>query len=1178
MSITKKSAGTKTAKKTISKKSTTIKNEDILSNLKSDILSEVAPVLNKLSLPKIKKEVAKEFNSVLELEFEKLKSEFDNKHKKSSLKFSNVLNDFETKLMSSLNNNSSLKKQFSSFKENTISDLENNLEGLLSKKLSGVIESTIALHKKTDLEIKGLKDSFSKLVKDTKNKQIETAVESREDERKQAQFIVNKVNEVVDKVNRFEDDFNEGQKKILGNFELNIDNQFEQVEKRVRQELLHRVEIELQANHQDFSKQEKDFENNLKKFKVDLSTHVKEYISSLDKELKSLSNRESELSLKEKDFMQKVKVQIGMDVSVLENKVKDFRKEMDDLLKKLDSKKERKIFNDEIKSTLAKTKSEIESELDKQLHKNNEELTRVSLVAKESVKNLTNEVEDKLFNQIEGFKNSFDKELLTFSKELETRDSKLEKEISTLAMDREGLANERSSFNEKFSRLFLESKSQIKEAILSVKESNKDLKGTFTEMLTKKLSDQVEKFNKKYESNISKFEKKVSTFEGKFEKSLSSVASERDLLANDRKTFEAKFEKAVEETQEKINLVFSKFEIENKDLESALTNIVTAKLNLQVEDFEAKFKSHVNVFDEKLKVQENLLAEKIESISKERELLMKERVEVHDKVLEVLENSKRDIAEDLNKSNEIFDSLRSDVEESLARQIAMSSDQLSKIKDESYQFRDSIKSDIEDKLVYSNNKNDEEFKLHLEKFKNELKTKEEEFLKKLLALEEEKNSAILGLSGFKTELATHTKEYIDSLDKQLEKIKVEGKNLEEEKNVFVGVLEDTTNARKLDIESFGNEIRDSIASVISLQKETFEKNENSFRNIFSDKISNLENFQKKKLESIEKKFVDKNLKFVEDRVEQSIDMLKLIEDSLSAKVLTIDKKVDEVNAKEDDLAENVGLFENRVNERIETRLMSAEQSFNSRFLKIEEKASQRVSDLSQREREFVEDCSSLETEINERVEGRMMALEQSFNERILKIEEQNREKVDALASRENELMTDFQNLEIELRESSEERVIGLEQSMNRRMLGINEEFTNFKGIVVDEVEDLMKEVKVLMSEKVNQVDVHINKINFAGSEVVKRIKDFDIMKNSLEKEITFVRDDINDLRVKQDVLPKTSSNSTELVNYMSDYEQNLAHLVNSLKHRGISNDAILQTLAQKGHPMYYVKMVINELK
>jgi hypothetical protein len=847
------------------------------------------------------------------------------------------------------------------------------------------------------------------------------------------------------------------------------------------------------------------------------------------------------------------------------------------LIIKLDSKKEKKIFNDEIKLTLSKTKKEIESELDKQLLKNTEEVTRISIAAKEGVVNLTNEVEDKLFVQIGDFKKAFDKELLTFSKELDSRDIRLEKEISALSSDREGLANERSSFNEKFSKLFVESKAQIKEAILSVKDSNKELKGTVTEMVSKKLGDQVEKFNKKYDSNLVKFEKKVSTFEGKFEKSLNSVAAERELLAVDKKAFEEKFEQAVLETQLRINSVFSKFEIENKDLETALTNIVTAKLNLQVGDFEDKFTKHIENFDAKLKIQEESLAGKIESISNERELLMKERDDVHNKVLEVLETSKRDIAEDLSKSNEIFDSLRSDVEESLARQISMSSDQLSKIKDESYQFRDSIKSDIEDKLIYSSKKNDEEFSLHLEKFDYELKLKEEDFLKKLLTLEDEKNLAITEISEFKSDLANHTKEYIDSLDEQLEKIKVEERNFESEKNIFVGELEETTKARKLDIESFGNEIRDSIGTLITLEKESFEKNETHFRDTFADKVNNLHNFQKKKLDSIEKKFVDKNLKFVEDRVEQSLDMLKIIEEAVSAKVLTIDKKVDEVNAKEDNLAENVGLFENRINERIEGRLMSAEQSFNSRFIKVEDMAKERVADLSQREREFVEDCSSLETELNERVESRMMVLEQSFNERILKIEEQNREKVDALAARENELMSDFQNLEIELRESSEERIIKLEQSMNMRMLGIDEEFTNFKGIVVDEVEDLMKEVKVLMTQKVNQVDNHINKINFAGSEVVKRIKDFDLMKSGLEKEITFVRDDINDLRVKQDVLPKISSNSTDLVNYMSDYEQNLSHLVKSLKTRGISNDAILQTLAQKGHPMYYVKMVLNEL-
>jgi hypothetical protein len=963
-----KTASVKTAKKTISKKSTTIKNGDVLSNLKSDILGEVAPILNKLSMPKIKKEMAKEFNSVLEIEFEKLKSEFENKHKKSSTNFSNVLADFENKLMDGLKNNSSLKKQFDSFKNNAVMDLENNLEGMLSKKLSGVIESTIALHKKTDLEIKDLKDSFSKLVSATKTNEKEISTENREEERRQAQFLVNKVNEVVDKVNMFEDEFKDSQKKIFGNFELNIDTQFEQVEKRVRQELLHRVEIELEANHQDFSKKENDLESNLLKFKVDLSSHVKEYISSLDRELKVLSGRESDLSLKEKDFMQKVKVQIGMDVSVLENKVKDFRVEMDTLLKKLDSKKDKKIFDEEIKSTLIKTRKDIGSELAKQVIFTNEELTRVSLSAKENVQNLTTEVEDKLFNQIQSFKNSFDKELLTFSKELGVRDSKLEKEISALSLDRQGLANERSSFNEKFSKLFMESKSQIKDAIVSVKNSNTELKGTMTEMVSKKLGEQVDKFNKKYDTNLSKFEKKVSTVEMKFEKSLGAVANQRELLASDKKAFEEKIENAITETQLKITSIFSNFENESSDLESILVNLVTEKLNLQVAEFEDKFSKHIGVYDEKLKVQEESLASKIESISKERELLMKERDDIHTQVLEVLETSKRDIAEDLSKSNEIFDSLRSEVEDTLARQVMVSSDQLSKIKDESYQFRDSLKSDIEDKLIFSNKKNDEEFSVHLKKFDYELKVKEDNFIKKLLTLEDEKNSAIKELSTFKGDLATHTKEYIDSLDQQLEKIKTEERNFEKEKDVFVFELEETTKARKLDIESFGNEIRDSIESLVSLEKGKFETNENTFRNTFSDKVNNLHNYQVKKLDSIEKKFVDKNLKFVEDRVEQSLDMLKIIEDSISAKVLTIDKKVDEVNSKEDDLAEGVLVFENRISGKIDSKMELVNGSFDSKIIEIENLTKNITKDFSQREIDFIEDFAALKSNLNIKID------------------------------------------------------------------------------------------------------------------------------------------------------------------------------------------------------------------
>lgn len=1126
MSITKKTASTKLVKKTISKKSKTIKNNDVLSDLKSLVLEEMSPILNTINISNIKKEILKEFN----LEFSKLKN------------------------------------QFNSFEKTNSNVTDSNLEEMLSKKLSSIIESTIALHKKNENQIDDLKKTVSMLSDVSEKIDDKTNLKHREDERKQAQFIVNKVNEVVDKMNDFEDEFNVSQKKIFSNYELNIENQFEQVEKRIRQELLHRVEIELQASHQDFTQKENIFEKDLSKFKTELSSHVKEYILSLDKELKTVTKKSSELSLKEKDFMQKVKIQIGMDVSVLENKISDFKVEMDELLLRLNSKKEKKIFNDEMRV-----------ELSKQLSHTNEELTRISLTAKESVASLTNDIEDKLFNQIESFKNDFDKELLSFTKELNSRDVKLADEISILSSDREGLANERQSFNDKFSKLFLESKNQLKDAIVGIKQNNKELKGSITETISKKLSEQVEKFNKKYDTNFLKFEKKVSKFEDKFEKSLVAVSSERELLAVDRKVFEERFENAIEQTQERINSVFSKFEIENEGLELALTNVVSAKLNLQVEEFESRFTNHVNNFDEKLKIQESLLSEKVNAINSERNLLMKERDEIHNQVLEVLEDSKKAISEDLGRSNEIFDSLRVEVEDSLARNITISSDQLSKIKEESYLFRDSLKSEIEEKLIYSTQNLDREFKLSLEKFEIELKSKEENFIKKLLALEVEKESAISELSNFKSDLAEHTKSYINSLDEQLELIKSEERNFETEKDIFVGILEETTKARKLDIESFGNEVRDSISNLISDEKSKFDKSESIFRDTFNEKINNLHNFQKKKLESIEKKFIDKNLKFVENRVEQSLDMLKIVEDEITAKVLTIDKKVDLVNAKEDMLAENVALFEKKVNERVEERMMSLEKSFNSRIITLENNSKEKLNQLSQREREFVEDCAGLENEVNERVEERMMSLEKSFNSRMLSIEEDAKLKISTLANTETELLDDFRDLEIDLKENSEERLMKLEQSINKRVLDIDEDFSNFKNVVIEEMEDLMREVNTLMTKKVSQVDTHLNKINFAGSEIVKRVKDFDMIKNDLEKEVTFVRDDLNDLRVKQDNLPVARVDSSNLIANMSDYEQNIVHLIKSLKTRGISNDDILHTLLQKGHPSFYVKMIINQL-
>lgn len=1106
MSIKKKTTVKKTASNTKSKSVKTIKKSAGLEDLKSEILNEVSPILNKLSMPKIKKEVAKEFNSLLEVEFEKLKSEFDSKNKKSHISVKKIMMDLETKLIDSLKNNSSLKKQFDSLKKNMVGDLENNLEGLVSKKLTGVIDSTIALHRNTEKDIKILQDKFVSLTKEAKSEDANQSLQIREEERKQAQFIVDKVNEVVSMVNKFEDDFKLDQIKVHKNFEAEVESQFEEVEKKVRKELLHRFELELEANHQDYVRNEKINAIELMKFKGELSKHVKEYIKSLDSELKVLKNRNSELSLKEKDFMKKVKVQINGDVSVLEKKLKSFSVEVNELLKKLDSKKERKVLNDEIKSSLDKSKKNISDELAKQIILVNEEITRIGLHSKENVKNLTDSVEDKLFNEINTFKNSLDKELQGFNLQLKTRDEDLNKQIKQLSLDREGFASERTSFNDKVSNLVIESKNQIKENLTKFKEDGKTIKSNLSESIIKKFETQVDKFNKKYESNFEKFKVKVGKVEDKYSNSLAKINSEKEILTVQRVEFDEKFNLLLNTTQKKLDTIIDHFEDENKDVESALSNLVGKKLTDQVEEYTKIFNSYVEEFENKLSDEKNSLEESLKVISEQRDVVVSEWAEI-----------KRDV-------QDILSSFKIEVEESIAKQVSITSDHINKVTAENIEFREGLKEQIENKLVFATKQFRDEYDNHLNKFNEELKGKEASFLNKLSVVESEKDEMLLELTEFKSEISNLTKSYIASLNEQLEKVVSEEKKFETEKELFIGELDDSTKTRKLELEDYANSLRNELKEILVVEKETFSDNESKFRESFTEKINNLSEFQKKKLESIEKKFVDRNLKYVTDRVEQSLDVLKIVENDIETKVETAKKQIEIISNKEDTLMADVAVFERNVNEKVEERIMNLEKSINRRTIEIED---------------------GIKTENNK------------------------------ITSREEQFGEEFKHLRKETNEKLEERIMGLEQFINRRFLNIDEEFTNFKGIVIDEVEDLMKDVKELVSNKVGVVDKHIDKINFAGIEIVKRVKKFDNIKEHVEKQMSFVRDDVNDMRVKQDVLMSPNKSMSNIIGLMSDYEQNLLSLVDDLREKKISDIDILHILAQKGHPMFYVKMVLS---
>ena len=242
-----------------------------------------------------------------------------------------------------------------------------------------------------------------------------------------------------------------------------------------------------------------------------------------------------------------------------------------------------------------------------------------------------------------------------------------------------------------------------------------------------------------------------------------------------------------------------------------------------------------------------------------------------------------------------------------------------------------------------------------------------------------------------------------------------------------------------------------------MEREKFERHENTFRDIFNEKILNLHNFLKSRLDSVEKKFVEKNLKSVTDRIHSEVKVIELVREELISK--------------EKGLSNQLANFE-----------LNVKESFKN--LSIEE------------------------DQILERSEGRLTDLEKQFN---------------------------------------------------KRFLDYDHDFSNFKSVVIDEVEGLIKDVNVVLDEKVNKLDNFVAKSNFVRTEITKKFTDLNNVKNLVETEVRDIRDEVSDIKVKMDIMNYPDSNSNSMndhVKYMREYENQIIALIKNLKNRGISEDKI----------------------
>lgn len=944
---------------------TTAKNSNSLS-LKEDILKEINPLLEKLSFKSVKGDLYKEIGELLELEISKLRSEFDNKNKKSSKDFTKKLSDIELKVIDTIKSNSELKNELKKFENQKFTEIFNEFETKLHSVITNLNTKFISFIKSNENEIDKIKvlvDNQKKYLDNTK-KSISLFEKQIKDLGKQDSIDLSSINS---KLLKLEQD-NVSLKSLLEKHEDVLYNRKEQetleIEKRVRKLL-------------------ETTEENFKLLNI------------------AKNEIQKELFLKTKEYFDKEGAKI-----------------LTSYLKKLEKSSFKNLFED-FNSKFSEFKIQAELEL----------------------KNSIGELEKNK----ENIQISLEKVKTNFLEEIKDYIEKLDFELKDLKKERVNFENRFNKISNDFDIL---------------KQDNK----IFIDSSIKDLSKNIDL---KLETVLSDTEKQIAKISLSSENFLKKISIEN---INDKNKFFEDIEKLKKEFLKHIQKY-----IENLDKELKLLKKEQLKFNSQKDN-------HIENIDKKIEFFSNEFEKILSEIKDERNAEKDYLVSKYNKIVEEFENIK-------NKNDKIIieykENFTKEIDRRLTNLLKESKEEISKqvLSNNQYLIRESTKikeeqrllsENIENKFITVKNQFEEEFRNHLKSFDEKIAEKEDYFINKLSILEEEKTQTHKELEEFKIEITKLTKEYVKNLDDELQKVKTEELQIEDKKKELIFQIDELTKAKQTQLNDYFEKLQFELKNIIEQEKLLFEKNENSFREVFNEKIGNLELFIKNRLDSIDKKFVEKNIKVVEDKIALESKTIHILSDELKSKSDVIDKKIE--------------MFENK---------------------------------------------------------------EADFQANIL-----------------NE--TDL------LKSKVESRLIGLEKQLNKRFLELDSNFTNFKAIIIDEVEDLMKDVNKLVSSKIENIDKSLAKVNFIGNEAANKLSEINSINQKFNLQIRDMRDELNDLRVKIDIMTPEQHSLTDHIHYMKVYEEQLIALIRNLRERGVEENSIASALVNKGHPRFYVKMVLED--
>ncbi len=668
----------------------------------------------------------------------------------------------------------------------------------------------------------------------------------------------------------------------------------------------------------------------------------------------------------------------------------------------------------------------------------------------------------------------------------QTLKTQLNKEInSSLKQEIEKAKSQVKSDTKKGAEEISKKVAHLEKDLMQSIKSNEKLKNELNRLSNSKLGEDIfigveKKIREHVEISLRKISKEISELrvnpQGHQDKSLNNKISNIEKSLN-------KLEKELKKTEDKTSKSIQK-EVENIK-KKILSDLKSKDLNhkRELEVFKIEVSKHIRALLDGLHAEYNLLKEKAQESQMEEEKFLEEvaqgnldRYELFSQRVDKAIKSNKETEEKLveltyNNKVELENIFAQQIKEDLAQKTISNNEFLLNLKKLAKEKQEELSENIDNKLVNSVAQFEGKFHEYMQDFDKALKEKEKEFLEKLKVVENERYEVISQMEEFKEEISKLTKEYMANLHDELERIKKKEVKLGNEKNQFLVHINESSKARKLEIEDLANQMKDRVKGVLEEERDAFDRHEETFRGVFYEKVQNLHDFSKKKLENIERKFVDKNLKYVSDKINSMLEPLRLLEESVNAKEGEISKLGQEINSKQEVFLED---------------FHSHQKNLNQDFTKLEKKLNEKLEDS---------------------------------DKQIIK----SRSVVKA---------------------------------------------------ILEEVEFSMTKMDNLINSKIEEINAGLNRLKSIESRLVG-ISQIDYKINQIESNMNNMHGKINEIENLNHTHGFESLNL--LVSTIGEYEQNLIALVKSLKSEGVSEEHIKTILRQKGHPMLYVSMVLENL-